>query len=182
MEIRIDEHIKLQQTSPEHAGGLLEAVDQNRDHLSRFLPWVGNMQKVTDFDQYIQYCIDLYDQQQEISFVILSDQTIVGRIGLHHINQQNKSAAIGYWLNRDMEGKGIISRSCRKIIDLAFNEFGLNRIEIKAAVENTKSQAIPQRLGFQREGILRQSELVNGIFLDLVIFSMLKDEWNYSVE
>ena len=182
MEIRIDEHIKLQQTSPEHAEGLLKAVDQNRDHLSRFLPWVGNMQEVTDFDQYIQYCMDLYDQQQEISFVILSDQTIVGRIGLHHINQQNKSAAIGYWLNRDMEGEGIISRSCRQIIDLAFNELGLNRIEIKAAVENTKSQAIPERLGFQREGISRQSEFVNGIFLDLVVFSMLKEEWNYSVE
>ncbi|MGJ1263724.1 GNAT family N-acetyltransferase [Sphingobacterium spiritivorum] len=182
MEIRIDEHIKLQQTSPEHAEGLLEAVDRNRDHLSRFLPWVGNMQEVADFDQYIQYCMDLYDQRQEISFVILYGQTIVGRIGLHHINQQNKSAAIGYWLNRDMEGEGIISRSCRQIIDLAFNELGLNRIEIKAAVENTKSQAIPQRLGFQREGILRKSELVNGIFLDLVVFSMLKEEWNYSVE
>ena len=162
--------------------GLLEAVDRNRDHLSRFLPWVGNMQEVADFDQYIQYCMDLYDQRQEISFVILYGQTIVGRIGLHHINQQNKSAAIGYWLNRDMEGEGIISRSCRQIIDLAFNELGLNRIEIKAAVENTKSQAIPQRLGFQREGILRKSELVNGIFLDLVVFSMLKEEWNYSVE
>ena len=140
------------------------------------------MQEVADFDQYIQYCMDLYDQRQEISFVILYGQTIVGRIGLHHINQQNKSAAIGYWLNRDMEGEGIISRSCRQIIDLAFNELGLNRIEIKAAVENTKSQAIPQRLGFQREGILRKSELVNGIFLDLVVFSMLKEEWNYSVE
>lgn len=182
MEIRIDEHIKLQQTSPEHADGLFKAVDQNRVHLSKFLPWVSNMQKVTDFDEYIQYCMDLYDQQQEISFVIFLHQTIIGRIGLHHINQPNKSATIGYWLNRDMEGKGIISRSCKQIIDFAFTELGLNRIEIKAAVENTKSQAIPERLGFQREGISRQSEFVNGIYLDLVVFSILKEEWNHSVK
>lgn len=53
----------------------------------------------------------------------------------------------------------------------------LNRIEIKAAVKNFKSQAIPEKLNFKKEGILRQAEFVNNEFIDLFIYSILKNEW-----
>ena len=54
---------------------------------------------------------------------------------------------------------------------------GLNRIEIKCAVGNNKSRAIPQKLQFKQEGILRQAELLNGKFIDLYLYAMLKEEW-----
>jgi ribosomal-protein-serine acetyltransferase len=109
--------------------------------------------------------------------VILQNDVTVGRIGLHHLNRDNKNASIGYWLTKNTEGKGIITRSCKVLITYGFEELELHRIEIKAAVNNVKSQAIPQKLNFTKEGTLRESELVNGVFLDLVLYSMLQDEW-----
>jgi len=178
MIIIIDTNLKLELTTAHHAEGLFEAVDKNRGHLSTFLTWVGSMKSVADFKNYISNCEQLYQEKKEVSFAIIFNGTVAGRIGLHHINLQNKNASIGYWLTKDAEGKGIIIRSCKKLIDYGFQELGLHRIEIKAAVENKRSQAIPQKLNFKKEGILRGAELVNGSFLDLVLYSILRNEWH----
>lgn len=175
--IAIDENIKLELTAAKHARGLYDAVKANRKHLSQFLPWVGNMQSLADFRQYIETCETLYRQGKEVSFVILLNEVAVGRIGLHHVNPDNKNASIGYWLMKEAEGKGIIIRSCRKLITYGFDELHLHRIEIKAAVQNVKSRAIPEKLNFKKEGVLRDAELVNGVYLDLILYSMLRDEW-----
>ena len=177
MTITIDENIRLELTADKHAEPLFAAIDNNREHLSRFLPWVGDMQTVDDVRDYIRNCESLYANEQEVSFVIQSGDIVVGRIGLHHRNLQNKSAAIGYWLRKDVEGNGIISKCCKALIDYGFQELGMHRIEIKAAVGNKRSQAIPIRLNFKREGVLREAEFVNNEFLDLVLFSILRNEW-----
>jgi len=177
MTIEIDKNIRLELTAAKHAIALYEAVNENRKHLSEILPWVANMKSVADFRRYIQICEMLYEQEKEVSFVILNEQVTVGRIGLHHMNLENKNAAIGYWLTKDAEGKGIITKSCKRLITFGFEDLGLHRIEIKAAVANARSQAIPQKLHFKKEGVLRDAEWVNDKFLDLVLYSMLRDEW-----
>ena len=179
MIIQIDKTLQLELTAPKHAAGLLDAVKRNREHLSKFLSWVGNMQSINDFANYIDNCEHLYKQVNQVSFVILSGDEVIGRIGLHHMNLQNKNAEIGYWLIKSAEGKGIITKSCKALISYGFKELGLQRIVIKAAVENEKSHAIPKRLGFTREGILRHAEFVNNQFLDLALYSILQDEWKH---
>ena len=177
MTIHINERIRLELTAEKHAKALYDAVDSNREHLSAFLPWVGSMQSAGDFQSYIKNCELLYQQKKEVSFVILFDDVLVGRIGLHHVNLQNNNAAIGYWLTKNTEGKGIISQSCKALITFGFQELGLHRIEIKAATGNIRSQAIPEKLNFKKEGILRQAEWVNNQYLDLYIYSILHYEW-----
>jgi len=177
MIITIDQNITLEQTAVKHAEGLLEAINSSREQLSEFLPWVPNMQSVGDLIAYIRKCEQLYEQGLEVSFVIMLDDKPVGRIGLHYLNFFNQSGAIGYWLAESAQGRGIMIRSCKALIDYGFKELALHRIEIKAATFNLKSQAIPRKLGFQQEGVLRQSEKVDGKFLDLVLYSMLYDEW-----
>jgi ribosomal-protein-serine acetyltransferase len=174
--LSIDDTARLELIALRHAEGLFHAVDNNRAHLSEFLPWVGNMQSVNDFTEYIKNCESLIQQGKEISFVIIENEVIIGRVGLHYINLQNKNAAIGYWLTRAAEGRGIITRSCQLLIKYGFEKCGLHRIEIKAAVDNTKSQSIPVKLGFTREGIMREAEWVNNRFLDLVLYSLLSKE------
>ncbi|HSI90037.1 MAG TPA: GNAT family protein, partial [Adhaeribacter sp.] len=110
-------------------------------------------------------------------YFIRHEGQLAGNIGLYHIDHQNKIAAIGYWLGAAFQGKGIITEACRKLIAYGFTELNLNRIEIKCGTGNLKSQAIPERLGFTKEAILRQAELVNGNFQDLYLYSLLKEEW-----
>lgn len=177
MILTINPNLRLELTQIKHAGGLYKAIDNNRAHLSAFLPWVGNMQTVNDVENYLRSCEKLYDAKNEVSFIIFFNDEAVGRIGLHYIHQQNKTAAIGYWLSKSAEGNGIISTSCKAIINYGFTVLQLHRIEIKAAVKNNRSRAIPVRLGFTQEGILRQAELVNNEFLDLALYSLLQHEW-----
>lgn len=176
MTIFVDDRIKLELTNESQADVLFNAIDNNRKHLSAFLPWVGRMKSVNDMKDYIKGSEALIQQQKEISFAILYEQQVVGRIGLHHLNMLNRSGAIGYWLIKEAEGKGIVTKSCKAIINYGFNELGLHRIEIKAAVDNLRSQAVPEKLNFRREGVLRQAELVNNEFLDLILYSILRHE------
>ncbi len=178
MIININEKVKLELTAVKHAEALYVAVDNNREHLSGFLPWVDNMRSVEDFRSYMENAESLYEQSKEVSFVIILHEVPVGRIGLHHLNLQNKNASIGYWLTKEAQGKGIIINSCWQMLDYGFKELGLHRIEIKAATGNLKSQAIPEKLGFKKEGILRQAELVDTSFLDLFVYSILDFEWS----
>lgn len=177
MNITIDENINLELLAENHAAALFDIVNNNRAHLSQFLPWVPNMQTVDDFREYIKNCEMLYRQKKEVSFVIMLNDKPVGRIGLHHLDLEFKIGAIGYWLDESFEGQGIITKSCKTLINYGFKELNLNRIEIKAAVKNFKSQAIPVKLHFKKEGILRQADLINNEFIDLALYSMLKDEW-----
>lgn len=177
MTIIINEETRLELTAESHAKELFTAIDANRQHLAAFLPWVDNMQTVENVSAYLKACEALYKDGKEISFIIFNKDVAAGRIGIHHINAMNKTGAIGYWLSKDAEGKGIITKCCIILISLGFQKLGLNRIEIKAAVKNFRSQAIPEKLGFVKEGILRQSELVNGEFVDLNLYAMLKEDW-----
>jgi ribosomal-protein-serine acetyltransferase len=177
MTIIIDENIRLEITSEKFTTQLFDVINNNRGHLSGFLPWVDAMQSEEDFRHYLQNCEQLYQEKREVSFIILFNEKPVGRIGLHHLNLANKIGSIGYWLDKNAEGKGIITKSCVELINYGFQQLNLNRIEIKAAVRNLRSQAIPEKLGFKKEGILRQAEFVNGEFIDLNIYAILKNEW-----
>lgn len=177
MTIALDETLRLERLAETHADALFAAVERNRAHLAEFLPWVEGMQSVDDFRRYVQASEALHRAKTDVSFAIVLAGVPVGRIGLHYIHPQNKNAAIGYWLAREAAGRGIATRSCQALLAHGFRELGLQRIELKAAVGNAKSRAVAERLGFTQEGILRQAERVNGRFLDLALYAMLRNEW-----
>ncbi len=84
---------------------------------------------------------------------------------------------IGYWIASGFQGRGIVTDACRAVIDHAFEEWKLNRVEIHCATGNEKSCAIPKRLGFQLEGTEREAQLINGRYLDIEIYAMLARDW-----
>ncbi|MBK8608790.1 MAG: GNAT family N-acetyltransferase [Chitinophagaceae bacterium] len=176
--IQVDENISLEFLEEIHAEALLKLVNDNRTYLREWLPWVDGMQTVVNFRQYISNSKKQAADGTDFGYAIMVDRNIVGRIGLHHINQQNKIGEIGYWLADGMQGRGIITGCCKALIKYGFTELGLNRIEIKCGVGNDKSRAIAEKLQFKHEGILREAELLNGKFIDLHLYSMLAAQWN----
>jgi ribosomal-protein-serine acetyltransferase len=85
---------------------------------------------------------------------------------------------IGYWIGAEFEGRGLVTRACRALIEHGFGVVGLHRISIRAGVENARSRAIPERLGFTREGVLRGEGRGSGGFYDLIVYGLLEDEWS----
>ena len=84
---------------------------------------------------------------------------------------------IGYWLAEPQQGRGIMTRACRRFIDYLFDDVKLNRVEIRCATENDRSRAIPKRLGFKEEGVLRQVQMIHDRLVDHAVYGMLADEW-----
>jgi ribosomal-protein-serine acetyltransferase len=177
MMIKVGDSITLELLDDKHAAETFALIDTNRKFLKRWLPWVDSMQTVAHFKNYIAHCKQQHKDGTDFGYVILYNNQVAGRIGIHHINQPNKTGAIGYWLAEAFAGKGIVSVSCEALINYGFEVLDLNRIEIKCATGNYKSKAIAERLNFKQEGILRQAEWVNNKSLDLFLFSMLKEEW-----
>ncbi|MHC8950529.1 GNAT family N-acetyltransferase [Sphingobacterium hungaricum] len=177
MNIVIASDLHLALTDKSQLEELFMTIQENRDHLIQYLSWVEGMTSLEPLAAYIDQCDYNYRAGTDISFVIVYQERIVGRIGLHYINRHNRNGAIGYWLDKSVEGKGIISACCKKLIDYAFEKVGLERLELKAAVQNQRSRSVAERMGFQQEGIMRHAEIVNGTFYDLVLYAMLKGDW-----
>ena len=177
MSIQVDDKISLEFLEEIHAASLFNLINNNRAYLKEWLPWVDSMRTVENAGNYIVNCIKEAAERTDFAYAIMFDGNMVGRIGMHHINQHNKIGEIGYWLAKGMQGRGIVTSCCKALINYGFDELGLNRIVIKCAVGNERSRAIAEKLDFKREGILRQAEWVNGKFLDLYQFSLLREEW-----
>jgi ribosomal-protein-serine acetyltransferase len=177
MRIVIEDNIVLDTLDSRHVDELFAAIDNNRAHLAAFLPWVANMNTVADMSAYVHHSQMLTQQGREVNFVIFSEGLIVGRIGIHYIDLQDMTGDLGYWLVKNAEGNGIVTKSCEALMKLGFESLNLNRLQIKTIDRNVKSRAIPKKLGFTLEGILREGAFANQCFYDLLLFSKLKSEW-----
>lgn len=176
MTLQIDDQIKLELVDVQHAEVLYELAVDNRTHIEQWMQWIRNMHSVDFMHNFIKYTKERNANGLEYAYIILFNNIVVGRIGLYKIDAQNKIGEIGYWISEDYQGYGIITKACEGLISFAFKELLLNRIEIKCGTENYKSQGIPERLNFKLEGVLKEAELVNGTFIDLNLYALLKNK------
>jgi ribosomal-protein-serine acetyltransferase len=176
MTITIDNTLKLELITENHAQPIFDMVDANRAHLRPWLPFVDRMQTVEFAQNFVKGCLQRNKDGNEYAFVIVENSTVIGRIGVYKIDGQNKIGEIGYWIVEGFQGKGIVVKSCKAIIDFCFSNLQLNRIEIKCGTENLKSKTIPEKLNFTKEGVIRQGELLYDTFIDLNLYSLLKSD------
>ena len=148
MTISIDQNIQLELISENHSQPIFDLVDKNRSHLRAWLPFVDRMIDVRFAENFVKETMERNTGGTEFAFVILKDNSAVGRIGVYKIDNQNKIGEIGYWLAETAQGEGIITRSCKSLIEFCFSDLGLNRIEIKCGTHNFKSKSIPEKLNF----------------------------------
>ncbi len=176
--LKISDDLELLLLEERHSEDLFDLVDKNRSPLREWLPWVDTNVSVGDTRGFIKNARDQYACNTGLVSGIWYRNRIIGVIGFNSIDWQNRIAQIGYWLDTGQRGNGFVTRACSALIDYAFDELELNRIEIHCAVGNTKSRAIPERLGFSQEGLVRQAEWLYDHFVDHAIYGMLASDWN----
>jgi len=178
--LKVDENLELRLTSMRYEDELVSLVVDNLDHLHEWMAWATKPYDPNKTTEFIERVEKAYKEKTQIPFVIFSNDRAAGTIGLFNIDYSNRSAEIGYWLAENEQGKGLVTRCCKALIAHCFEELNLNRIVIKCAVENYKSQAIPEKLGFTREGEMRQERWHRDRFIGLIVYSILKEEWKSS--
>jgi ribosomal-protein-serine acetyltransferase len=173
----IDERSALRLLEARHAEALFRQVDANRDHLRAWLPWVDATRSPDDSRVFIESSLQRFARANGFDAGIWHGAERVGGIGLHAVDGWHRTSSIGYWIAREHEGRGLVTAACRAVLDHAFAELGLNRIEIRCEPDNRRSRAIPERLGFRVDGTLRHVQRIDERYTDLVVYSMLADEW-----
>lgn len=175
--ITIDEHTYLKQLQPEDADDLFALTESSRDYLREWLPWVDGTKTAKDSQTFIDVTLKQAAKDNGFQTGIWYRGRLAGVAGFHAVDSFNRTTSIGYWLGKDFQGKGIITKSCRALIEYAFTKLHLNRVEIRCGVENDKSCAVPERLGFQLEGTIRDGEWLYNHYIDHKVYGMLKADW-----
>jgi len=128
---------------------------------------------------YIRYLIRQYKNGQPSSFVISITETgkVVGTIGFMWIQQENRSAEVGYSLSRAYWNQGIMTEALTALLDFGFLKLNLNRIEAQHESDNPASGRVMAKAGMNFEGRLRQRIYNKGRFADVDLYSILRQEY-----
>lgn len=175
---KINEDLSLKLIELRDGERIFELTNNSRGYLRKWLPWLDNTTKLEDTIGFIKVCLKGFAENKSLNTVILFKGNIVGVAGFNSINWSNKTAQIGYWLGEEFQGNGIMTKVAKTLTEYAFIELKLNKVEIRASLENKKSRSIPERLGFVNEGCIRQAEWLYEHYVDHVVYGILAEEWN----
>ncbi len=175
--IPVDDDIEIRPVTESDAPRIFALTERNREFLAKWLPWVPFTRTVGDSEGFVQRAHEQMRRGEGFHACIEHRGELVGVIGHAYLDPGNRRAEVGYWLGEEFQGRGIMTRACRALVDYGFRSLGLNRTEIRVDVDNRKSRAIPERLGFVQEAVLRESVQDYGRFRDIVMYAMLRRDW-----
>lgn len=173
----LGEGLELALAVPQHAEALFELIDANRDHLRRWLPFVDATRDVGYTRTFLKSQLRELAEGRALTLVLFHRGRAAGVLGLNRVDAVNRVASLGYWLAEDATGQGLMTRAVRRLVELAFAHFPVDRIEIHCAADNRASCAIPERLGFTREAVLRRALRAHEFTDDRVVWGLLREEW-----
>lgn len=160
---------------------VFDAVHGERSDLRTWLPWVDQTETVADTIRFIGEAAERRRDGSALVYGLWLDLEFAGVVDLHAIDHENGCAQIGYWLRCAARGQGLATQASMALVGIAFEILELERVEIRCALANEPSQAIPQRLGFVLEGTLRHAQrLVDG-HSDLRVYGLLAQEYRQAL-
>jgi ribosomal-protein-serine acetyltransferase len=177
VKIPIEEGLSLRTFEHDDAKELFALTDSSRAYLRCWLPWLDATRSLQDTRTFIESGLRQSAANLGFQNGIWHEGRLVGVIGYHHVDWPNRCTNIGYWLGEQFQGRGLMTKACRALVEYAFDIWRMNRVEIRCAAENLKSRAIPERLGFTSEGVLHEAEWLYDHFVDHVVYGMVLKEW-----
>lgn len=171
------ETLALRPADLDDAEDYARLVSENIDHVSKWIPVQKPSSTIDERRSAMATELESVSSGYRRWWLIESHGELAGTIDLHRIHNSTGRAMVGFWLAEGFTGQGIMTRSLRAIIDWAFSELGLIRIEIESSVENRAGCAVSERLGIRRESIRRQSNVINGVTHDMASYVAFADNW-----
>jgi len=158
---------------------LFEAVRESIPEVSPWLVWCHENYSIEETREFLRSRADKSQGDEWYSFGVFernSGGRFLGGVGLNFINRVHQFGNLGYWVRTNAAGKGVASKAARLVARFGFEELGLHRIEILAAVSNVASQRVAEKIGAAREGVLRKRLLIRGESQDAVMFSLVPED------
>ncbi|MHC5249721.1 GNAT family N-acetyltransferase [Enterococcus sp. LJL90] len=171
--IKIDNELALKFPDKSDAAALFAVVEEDRQELGRWMPWVAETKTAADEEDYLKMSAKkMIDGELWLAIILVNNQP-VGTIDIHGIDLVNRQGEIGYWLSQKEQNRGIVSRALNKVCEIAFTELQLHRLGLITEAGNLKSQRVAEKNGFELEGTLRGFIKNETGFVDAQLFSKI---------
>ncbi|MGG4398079.1 GNAT family protein [Paenibacillus thiaminolyticus] len=120
----------------------------------------------------------IFAEQSGVRWVIedTSSAKVIGTCGFLQYEKTHRRVELGYDLAPPYWGRGVMTEVAQRVLAFGFRDIGVNRVEAKIDPENIASERLLLRLGFQKEGVMRQQEFEKGRYVDIAMYSLLKNE------
>lgn len=172
----LGDNAQLRPLEPWHAREFLAHVHRARPHVDPWIPWASLTTDRASAAAVLQRYADDRARDTARIYGIWLDGRLVGGVMFTKFDAASGVCEIGCWLEADGAGRGLVTRACGALIDWAFGERGMSRVEWWVAAGNTRSIEVARRLGMTRDGVLRQRYPYRGIRHDSEIWSILSDD------
>jgi ribosomal-protein-serine acetyltransferase len=168
---------ELRPLEPWHAEEFAAHAYRSRDHLAPWLPWVEIVNDPESARRWLQDYADRQARDEGRLYGIWVGGVLSGGTLFRVFHTRSGVCELGVWLAPEAEGRGLVTRAARHMIDWAVGERGMTRVEWRTIPANERSTAVARRLGMTREGVLRASFPLGGTLHDTVVWALLADEW-----
>jgi ribosomal-protein-serine acetyltransferase len=156
--------------APAHCDAVLESLAQ----VGRWLDWAHDGYAAGDSSAFIARAITGHENGEMYEFLIFDDAgDFIGGCGLNRLDTRFLKSNLGYWVRTGAAGRGVATAATGLLARFGFEQLGLQRIEIIAATGNIASQRVAEKVGAQREGVLRNGIRYRGENIDAVCFSLI---------
>ena len=161
---------------PDDIDSVYEAARESSPELSPWLGWCRPDLKREETASYILSREAAWQSGEEFGFGVFerTSGNFLGGVGLNQFKHLHRIGNLGYWVRTGFTGRGIASTAARRVAKFGFAELELERIEIVAAVANTASQRVAEKIGAMRECVQRKRLFINDQSQDAVVFSLIR--------
>ena len=176
----VGERILIRPPRPGDGAAIFEAVEESRAEIGPWLPWVEKTQTPDDSEEAARRGAARWLLREDLMVGIWDKHTghYLGGSGLHRMDWTVPSFEIGYWLRTSAWGQGYVTEAVGVLCRFAFETLGANRVEILCDAKNVRSAAVPKRLGFVQEALLRnECRDGAGSLRDTLVFALTPGDY-----
>lgn len=159
------------------AAALAQLIQQNVPHLQTYLPAVASLASPADAESHLRRLVAAIGRGELLEWHLFADDALCGAIRLNNIEKENRKVSVAYYIGSAYQGKGIATSAVRSVLGYCFATLGINRVELRCVTTNVPSIRVAERLGFAREGMLRQAEMLDGSFADHYVYGLLREDF-----
>ena len=174
------DRLVLRRFTKRDVDNVADAVLSSLPELEKYLPWAHGGYSRDDAAAYIRDSIQSWKERKAFDFSIRlrSDpDTHLGNISIWHVSRLARTGEIGYWIRTDRTTNGIATEATEALMRLGFDLLAMHKIVLRIAVGNRASERVAEKLGFVREGVLREELLIRGTWTDHTLYSILENEF-----
>ncbi len=171
----VETDISLRPYRLDDATALHEAAIESVWEVRPFMPWCRPNLTLDEGRSWIEAQVSAFAARKTFEFVILErGGQFLGGCGINQIDEENHRANLGYWVRSSATGRGIATRAVRQLVQWAFDNTNLVRLEVIVSTENAASLRVAEKSGAFIEGVQKKRLLLHGMWHDAVMFSFVR--------